>query len=439
LNRIPSGKVKRPRIITSNNSVLCFLTKHDPRLDACDKVKHLVLPKRWTVLSWICICFFFFAVNWFQITVAYPLIIEELNINTVKAMALLSVFLLTYGACQLPSGYLAVTWGTKKTLITGLFIETFCSFLIYFVPNYFIFLLLRLISGIGAGLFFPSAVAIISSWFIETGELGLAIGLSTICFFHLGQSIPLIIGPIIIVALGWRTFFLLLGISGAFAAFLAIVIIEEASIKAQSITQSKITGLRNIIKNPNIWLLGIGAMGALGAANTCIPYLPTFLINFRKWNSETAHVFASVIGILSIIFSPIIGIVVDKLRRRRPQLIIGGIVCSVTYWFYSLLDVPLIWILPVLYAIFGSFLTINIFSIPSDYFGPLLSGQGLGLLMEIAMIAQIWIPTFFGMLVDIGVSQYGIVPKATTPAWLFLALINLTIVISSLTIKEPRP
>lgn len=403
----------------------------------------IALPKvpryRWVVLAWICLCFLAFSSNWFQISSALPSIREDLKLSATEAMNLVSLFIATYGLFQLPSGLLAVKWGAKKTFVSALFLETVCSSLIYFAPDYMTLLILRLIAGVGGGLFFSAAVSAFVPWFIPTGELGLAMGLSTTSFFFLGQSISIIAGPLLITLFGWRTYFLLLGVTGIIIAILAIPIVKAPPKEIlPPASNGAPPSIAAIFKVASIWLLGFAVMGSFGASNTLIPFLPTFLKNFRGWDYRIAGIFTGMVGLASIVLSPIVGILVDRFGPRKPQLVVAGLLTSVFIWLFGQLDAPLIWILPFISAVVTSFITINSFAAPIDYLGPILRGAGLGLMMEIAMVAQTWIPTYFGMLVDTGVAQYGEVPEATSSAWLFLALINLTIVILGLIIKEPR-
>jgi predicted MFS family arabinose efflux permease len=413
----------------------------DPSTSATAKPQ--VPSYRWVVLAWICICFFLFSANWYQVTAAFPPMIEDLHISAAEAGSLISVFILTYGLFQLPSGILASRWSSKWTFIIGLLIESICSSLIYFAPDYMTILILRLIAGIGGGLFFTAAVSTFVPWFLPTGQLGLAMGLTTTSFFFLGSSIPVMAGAPLIAMLGWRGYVLLLGVIGVIAAILAILIVrappKEILPPAPPAAHKMSPSLSTVFKNVNIWLLGFGLMGAFGAYNTFYPYLPTFLTNFRGWDYAYANIFTATIGIISIIVSPIVGLIVDKWRPRKPQLILAAIVLAIHFWLYGQLGAPIMWILPIVTAIFSSFMTINAFSIPTDYLGPVLGSAGLGLLMEITMVAQTWIPIVYGMLIDMGVAQFGMTPEAASLAWLFLAVVSLTLAVFGAIIKEPRP
>ncbi|XP_062132659.1 putative inorganic phosphate cotransporter [Drosophila sulfurigaster albostrigata] len=140
----------------------------------------------------------------------------EYPLTEQKRAVVMSSFFWGYLATQIPAGILSRRFGGKVTLVTGV---TICSVLTLLTPfaaslggwNYIIGL--RMVEGLGQGVFFPSAHTIISAW-IPPKERG---ALAT--YAYTGAPFGTIImlatsGWIASSPLGWPSIFYLSGASG---------------------------------------------------------------------------------------------------------------------------------------------------------------------------------------------------------------------------------
>lgn len=394
---------------------------------------------RWIMLSILCVCFFLYSANWFVIVPAIPAIITETSISNSQALTLVSVFLLTYGLFQIPSGLLAAKWSAKRTFIFALILESFSSCLIFFVQDYYAILLSRLIAGVGAGLFFSAAVGTITPWFLHTKQLSLAISLTTGAFFNLGTALPIFVGPTFISLYGWRLFFLVLGILGIIIAGIASVIVKNPPKRIDDLDSLPIwSGVKKAFQNRNIWFFGFAFAGVMGSMNAFTGFMPEFLTTYRGWDSSTAGLFTALGAFSGVFVIPLVGILSDKLESRKPQVVIGGLISFMFVWLFGQIETTIIWILPFIVTISTNLVFINSFAAPIEYLGTKMGNVGLGLMMTIGVVGSTWIPAYMGFLVDEGVKQYGIVPSATSIAWLFLTIVNLSAVVFGLIIREPK-
>ena len=393
---------------------------------------------RWVVLGILCVCFFLYSANWFVIVPAIPLFISDLGLTNAQALSLISIFLLTYGLFQIPSGLLAAKIGTKRTLVSALIIESLFSMLLGLSQNYSTLLVLRFIVGIGAGLFFAAAVGALTPWFLGTNRLGFAVSLTTGAFYNLGVAVPILFGSSLISLLGWRFLFIILGFSG-FAIAVTSYFLIKSPVKIDPTKNAQIfRDVKDTLKNKNIWFLGFAIAGLFGSTNAFTGFLPEFMTTFRGWDQNTAGLFTGIGSLAGLFIIPIIGWLSDMINSRKIQIIIGGLVSTLLVWLYGELMFPLIWVVPFLVVISTNFIFINSFALPAEYLGSKVGSIGLGLMMEIGLVGSFWIPYYMGLLVDQGILIYGFIPHATSIAWLFVALTNLTAVIFGILLQSPK-
>jgi len=262
--------------------------------------------------------------------------------------------------------------------------------------------------------------------------------LTTGAFYNLGVAIPIVFGSSLISLLGWRSLFIIFGLTGLLVAILSIFIIKTPAKIEPSKNSQIINDIKIIIKNRNIWFLGFAILGLFGSTNAFTGFLVEFLTTFRGWTQSTAGLFAGIGALAGVFIIPIIGWVSDLIKSRKKQIILGGLTSALIIWLFGVLNTPFIWIIPFLVLASTNFVFINSFSLPAEYLGNKLGSIGLGLMMSIGIIGSFWIPYYMGLLVDEGILIYGSVPGATIYAWLFVSFVNLTSVIFGLLLKNPK-
>src|SRR5437763_465162 len=90
------------------------------------------------------------------------------------------------------------------------------------------------------------------------------------------------------------------------------------------------------------WAVGSFAMSAMFQATTVL--LLSYLVNFVGIAAVTAGLLMGLSKVYDATVDPMIGIVSDKTRsrwgRRRPYLLLGGLVSGLSFWF--LFSIPLV-------------------------------------------------------------------------------------------------
>ncbi len=141
------------------------------------------------------------------INVALPAIGDEFAMNAVTLGWVASAYLLAAAVFLLPFGRLADIVGRKKVFTAGTAIFSCASLLAGLAPVAWIFLLARLLQGMGGAMIFGTGVAILTSVFPSQRRgwvLGINVGAT-----YAGLSLGPFIGGLLTQTLGWRWVFLL--------------------------------------------------------------------------------------------------------------------------------------------------------------------------------------------------------------------------------------
>ena len=154
-------------------------------------------------------------VNFFDrssLAVANTTVRADLHLSNTEMGWLLSAFSLAYGFSQIPLIALLARTGTRTVLGSGLALWSAAQLLTGFVPAFRPFLALRVLLGIGESPFYPAGVQTVREWFPAKSRARATAVMSS------SQTIGLAIAPpvltLLILHIGWRAMFILLGAAG---------------------------------------------------------------------------------------------------------------------------------------------------------------------------------------------------------------------------------
>lgn len=153
------------------------------------------------------------------INVALPDMQSEFHLDAITLAWIPTAYLLAYAVFVLPVGRVADIVGRKKIFIFGIWLFTISSALAVISSSKSIFLLSRVIQGMGSSMIFPSSLAILASVFSEQ-ERGRAIGI-TVASVYIGLSTGPFLGGILTDHFTWRAIFLVTIPVGMVAIYLS--------------------------------------------------------------------------------------------------------------------------------------------------------------------------------------------------------------------------
>ncbi|WP_378953374.1 DHA2 family efflux MFS transporter permease subunit [Pelosinus sp. sgz500959] len=140
----------------------------------------------------------------------------------------LLAYMIPYGATLPIMGKLGDQFGRKKMYILGCSVFTVATMMVGMAWSSTTVVLFRIIQGIGAGMFFPNAMALVSDAF-PPSERGQALGMWG-AFAAAGGVLGPIIGGYIVEYVSWRMLFSSIVPVAAIGIFLAIFVLQESEI-----------------------------------------------------------------------------------------------------------------------------------------------------------------------------------------------------------------
>ena len=172
------------------------------------------------VLITVSISAFFTPFMLSAVNIAIPSIGREFAMDAVLLSWIPNSFLLAATISLVPFGRIADMYGLKKVFLYGIIVFSLMSFIQAFSVSGIMFIIFRILQGVGGAMVFVTGIPIVSSVF-KPEERGKAIGF-TAGSIYLGISVGPFIGGILTSSLGWRSIFLIpvpLGIAIAAATF----------------------------------------------------------------------------------------------------------------------------------------------------------------------------------------------------------------------------
>ena len=160
------------------------------------------------------------------LSVANPLIRQEMGLSIADMGLLLSAFAWAYAFCQLPGGAFVDRFGPRYLLGSALVVWSVAQTAVGFVGNFSQFVVARALLGVGEAPTFTSAVRVIREWHAVRHR-----GMPTsICGSAPSGLGPLIAPPLLtwlMVTFGWRSMFIIMGLIGVIGAVVWMLVYRD--------------------------------------------------------------------------------------------------------------------------------------------------------------------------------------------------------------------
>ncbi|RLE48747.1 MAG: hypothetical protein DRJ31_06515 [Candidatus Methanomethylicota archaeon] len=152
------------------------------------------------------------------VNIALPSIARSFNVDMAFVNWFANVFLVSMASTILLLGVMADWFGKEIVFVIGAAIFMVTAFLIPYISDFTLLLLLRGIQGIGAAMISGTAIAILASLFPK--EMGLVIGINTTAVY-VGTTLGPVLGGFLVSYAGWSSLFTFSGIIALASVMLA--------------------------------------------------------------------------------------------------------------------------------------------------------------------------------------------------------------------------
>ncbi|MFD1900481.1 MFS transporter [Enterococcus termitis] len=259
-------------------------------------------------------------------------IASDLGFDPQQKGLILSAFFLGYTIFQIPFGYLSNKIGTRKMMITSVFLVGIflCLFGFGFSLLYLIFI--RFMTGAVAHSGYPASVSTFISQELPLEKRGPA--QSTMIASSGFASIvgPLLIAPLLVM-IGWHNAYYLLGVIVMLIAVMMYVVIpkEFGGVKEQLQGKQSIS-FKEVLQDRNVWIMIFAAFFINAAVYGLNGWMATYLVEAHGLVlTQTAYVTA-VIGLFTMVAAMAGGVMVNKFFVGREKYVILAATFGVVFF-----------------------------------------------------------------------------------------------------------
>ncbi|MGP8473874.1 MFS transporter [Burkholderia sp. PR2] len=337
---------------------------------------------RWIVATLFFVIYTIAAADRANLGVALPFLRKEFAMSNAEAGGLVSLFLLAYGAAQLPSAWLLSKFGVRKTFSISMILTSIATGLTGLVGALLPLKLCRIALGLAEGPLPIGIATTINNWF-PSKEKGTAAGifLSAVKF---GPVITPILGAAIVTAWGWREIFIFFAIPGVVLSFFWHFLVTDKPDASRFVNKGEVayiteapdgkSGVRmktqskpipwldriirvrdektldttaSVLKSWNVWGCALGYCFQLGISSVLLAWIPTYLLTVKKFSIMNMGFVAAAPWVGAVVGNILGGLLSDRLvgKRRKPGMMISAL--ATAGMMYALIRSPAD---PVLYS-----------------------------------------------------------------------------------------
>jgi MFS transporter, ACS family, D-galactonate transporter len=358
-----------------------------------------------------------------NLSIAAPLIKDELRISASQLGILLSAFFWTYALMQIPAGWLVDRFDVKWVFAAGFFVWSAATAVTGILRGFVALLIVRVILGFGESVAFPSYSKILGGHFKEhrrgfSNSMIMA-GLS------LGPALGMKVGGNAVGHFGWRPFFVVLGLAGLLWLPLWFAWMPRRSDR-HSYSSGHTAGLLDILRLRSAWGTCIGQSSINYYLYFLVTWLPFYLVRGRHLSLGEMANAGGLLFLMSAISATASGKLSDRWIQagasptfvRKGMMIFGHTGIGILLILTVLAHGPL---LTTALTLTGAFLGISIcnsWAISQMLAGPRMVGRWVGMQNFAGNLAGAVAPALTGFLLDRTGSFYWPFVITAVVAWI---------------------
>jgi len=340
-----------------------------------------------------------------NLSIAAPLLKDELGISASQLGTLLSAFFWTYALMQMPAGWLVDRFDVRWIFAIGFFLWSAATAVTGYLHGFAALLTIRVILGFGESVAFPSYSKVLGSHFKEQNR-GFANSV-LMTGLALGPAFGMLVGGSAVAKFGWRPFFIALGLIGFLWLPLWYAWRPPRPV-SHSQTSSGAAGYLYILIERSTWGTCIGQASINYFLYFLVTWLPFYLVRGRHFSLiQMARV-----GAFVFLMSAISAMAAGKLSDRWIQA--GASPTSVRKGWMALghvgIGITLVsavlsqgWLFLLMLALTGVFLGISVcgsWAISQMLAGPRMVGRWVGVQNFVGNVGGAVAPALTGILLD---------------------------------------
>ncbi|WP_455276140.1 MFS transporter [[Eubacterium] cellulosolvens] len=305
-----------------------------------------MLSQKWIIFNLTATFYFVAYFHRISITVIAEDLMRDFLATATSIGLFSSLYFMTYGVMQIPSGLLIDKFGSRKSLFVFCLIASVGTLIFAIAQDLAIAMLGRALVGLGVSIAFICATKLIASWF-DVKSFASLIGM----LVSIGNSAALIGSApfaLLVTEVGWRTSFLLIA-GGTLLLTISLWICVRDKPKGTHVpknshpssfkniktkAESPFFGMWSAFRNRDFWLVAFPPMFFVGSF-FCFQGLwgVPYLMQVHGLNKIESSIMIMMIGLGFFLGAPFWGLVSDKLNTTRKRIFVTGVIFYTFIWF----------------------------------------------------------------------------------------------------------
>lgn len=338
-----------------------------------------------------------------NLSIAAPLLKDELSLSASRLGILLSAFFWTYAGFQLLAGWLVDRFDVKYVFAIGFFLWSSATAATGLLHGFTALVAVRVILGAGESVAYPSYSKIIACHLPEARRgFANALVAAGLC---LGPAVGLLLGASLISRFGWRPFFIVLGLVSLLWLLPWFLTMPPTPVRSDA---GEKLGFLAILRQRSAWGTCLGLFCANYFLYFVLTWLPFYLVRERGFSLTQMARIAGAFFVVSAISATLTGWFSDRWiatgaspTRVRKSLLGGASLSMGVFLLCAVIAPSSASILLLLLA--GLALGVssaNVWVVTQRLAGPQAVGRWCGIQLFIANLAGVVAPALTGFLVD---------------------------------------
>ncbi|UCF96152.1 MAG: MFS transporter [Spirochaetaceae bacterium] len=284
-----------------------------------------------TILLLVAVLFFVFVARVIY-SPLLPAIERDLHLNHTQAASFFLFITLGYTVMNLLSGFVASWLGHRSTVFIAALLVILASVFIAASSSLLLIRVGLVFVGVGAGLYPPSGIAMVSS-LVDSKDEG-----KVLSIHEAGPNLGFIVAPLIVALilprLNWRSCLVVVSLLGLVLGMLFMIFSRGGSFKGEAPVLRNAT---QILSLPSFWiatvLLALGAGASIGLYSI----IPTYLVFERGLGQELVNTIVGISRISGLIALFFAGFLVDRFGAKRiiSVILLSAGLATVAFWVRS--------------------------------------------------------------------------------------------------------
>ncbi|MCY9005889.1 MFS transporter [Peribacillus frigoritolerans] len=326
-------------------------------------------------------------------------IAKDFNLSPSVMGVVLSSFFAGYALMQVPGGWLADKFGSRKVIVVAILFWSLFTVFTGMAWSLMSMIIIRFMFGLGEGGYPAASSKAIAD--VYPKEERPSAQTTMMSSNSLGGVIAPLIATPLLVWIGWQNLFIVIGIVGVLVAALLWYYLKPENMQADSSEKETLekTSFKDLVKIPIVWQLSIMWFGMSTLIWGLTSWMPPYLVGERGLDLLSMGMLTSIPALTGAIGTIIGGKLVQSYlsgKEKYLAIVSSILVILFLYLLFNAPSVTLVITFQSLCTIFHGLVFATIFALPHKVFSKNNIGLAIGVINLGGMIGAFLAPMVMG-------------------------------------------